>query len=1190
MKGYTMESGEPNSRILELVREIPKLNGIKFFITNALNYASKKKTGSIANPDDMWSWFTDSKKLSFSKSLYRTVTGIDHTMFVLDLDPYIEDKELIQLTSKWERRFYQLKATTVILEELHKKDDRWFSYFSGKGAYMIRRVEPAVSNTLFYAEILKLITLCKPKGKQKCPGTTCTLWHDGEPKRLYKYVPIYIDVINETYPIKVVIDLSMITKEGRHVFRFPYSLYTEFGTTVTICAPVVWNTGKTKVDFKATLDQTDLTKVTLRDFIIPVQYIHAEKNKPLLMSPVHQGVNTAAAIIPQRLKVKRLNVPPFTRGLNKMQTFLVNQMEQLLISDPKITPPCVKNAYIHKMPDPHWNRVIIGRYLLHKGYGADQIATFIRFKVNDAEDNDSRNAHRLDENMYKFIIPTSTNPRRPPSCDKIQDPKGQFFACRTEDAIVCGRGYILEESIQVKLPMVTNSTGALNQTIITPSKPWNATSEADSLDTFSPDDLSTDLTPEENIEHDQEVFGDVIDLAETLIMDNSPKVVTKTTRAGLTTSLVIASQRKKQRLLVLEPTNKIIRQTFPTAVKIAQEVYNVDVTASTFPSNPRGCLKLMMRIEKARLKILEQNKETEKRGVNYLEKLPFLLKPECVEIVKGEEKECVYYDDRFTLGNQIIMDSEIIQLPTTDAPTGMGRCARISVTQNLPHFNVVFATYAKITATTAIQSKNEEGIIIFSELTDYDVIMLDEVSTLMEGQPSIIPVANIKKIKGKLSVDLKTDNIRKSFARMVQVNTSSSVAFENLVETALAAIESEITDLSSNFIRHEKRAIMINNPLSDKQREQVLGYYAVIQKLVEDNNVNLIDLAVFLTFLMEEQWIMATTTEFRADTIHVNIITKPELTLVKMFISWCYRKGKTIIVTDATLPPMSIPGMLGGNTWDWKEVDLGDPRNTNSLLLIIPDSQHVSVTDMEKFPAKSDILLELVHEVLKKHTQEDTMIVFPNQILYRTLKTQIKTFYPNVYITYYRSDATVGVASARRTMIAVCNPLPPEDAYDWLAAQYIKNQTGVDAHVEAINGKSQEFQEFSAKQAFYQTIGRVKDPVTRTPSVVYCFGINHDQIKKLLRGLHQPRILENPGTIKHRIMTGSHWKRSAKIFAPKIFEIVEKIQGTKGGIKLTLLDNWFVFEPEHVKNFFLSHLDVFNLKLDEHTNKIKYVL
>ena len=222
--------------------------------------------------------------------------------------------------------------------------------------------------------------------------------------------------------------------------------------------------------------------------------------------------------------------------------------------------------------------------------------------------------------------------------------------------------------------------------------------------------------------------------------------------------------------------------------------------------------------------------------------------------------------------------------------------------------------------------------------------------------------------------------------------------------------------------------------------------------------------------------------------------------------------------------------------------------------------------------------MQFARDILARHGEEDVLVVFPNsKRAYQEISKVLRKEFPEATLTYFRSDLTVGVAAEQRTMIAYCKPLPPEDAYNWLATHYQREQGG------DIRTFSEMLRLHSARQAFYQTIGRVKDPKATVPSVVYCYGLRYMDIQLLLGDFPQPVVLEDTHkSMTMRLMTGTHWRRTAELIPVPVAAAVEFI-GKGRYVRLTQLEK--LLSEENFK-ILMQNLSTFGLQYDSDKRRI----
>jgi len=1117
-----MSEFDLHKQILTILKTAPKLTGMQKLLNGAVNYVNAKSDGD--SNEIGFEWLDDIEKFRFTKSAFRSIEGKDHTMFVMDIDTYPE-VETRQMLTKVELRQIQLRAVMKVQEEILSYDKHFFAYLSGKGGYLIRKVTPSVSKRTFVDRIGKFLPRCNHE-EHKSVENFCDLWRRKKGKRrsFYKWVKI------NSYNIMVAIDLSLLEKDGVHVFRLPYSIYPKISGNLFVCAPVIFFGDE--IDVEATLNNTDPRQTRIVDFDIPVEILDVKEVEGIVVE--HKSVRSSSDItMPYKDINIALDIPLDKDEFSPIVLNTLNNMEYSLSSDETETPPCMRNAYVDGKPDDHWSRVLFSRYLLHKGYTLSEIATFIKYKVNDEEDNSPENIHQMERNIKTFLAPTPDNPRLVPSCAKIQDSGSTFYACSPEEATKCGRSHPLK-SYKDSYSYKKRERAIKDQHLLAKKVEGKPAKKVSNYGKFK----------------------DIVDDVGKLLDDKSPVLVRKTTRAGLTTSLVVACKKQGKRLLVLEPTNKIAKKTFPEAVEIAKDIYGVDVNGAVISSNPKGCLKLAIKLKQAEEEKARHLEAGEDWGADYiaLNTLPMLLKPACV----SKTTSCEFFDSEVNVLSDEYPDDVVIDsLVTSTEGNGDGYCARITVMKQLNDFDAVFATYAKLMAT--LSNDSDEAMIVLSELKNYDVIMLDEISTLLDGQPLFVQVASRK---GD-STTIKTDYIRDQMAFIAGHLKHPETILDN-VSIALTHLENSASTINYEFIRNGVKTIRVQNPLDDEQKEKIIRMYAILQSVVEKTNRDLRLLASFILSLNDDEWYMTAITDTYNRT-QFNMVTKPELTLMRMFLRDMQSLGKKIVVTDAALPPMSMSALLHIN--EWSEMNLGDPRGTNQMQLIVPDSRKVNVSLLEKKIEYQNDMFKYADDIIKRHTAKDTILVAPNKRVYEILK-KVKDKHKDITITYFRSDMTVGVSAEQRTMVVFCKPLPPEDAFHWLAVHY-NTEDGSD-----VTGMSQTLRQHSARQAFYQTIGRVKDPKAATPSVVYGFGLRPVDIIQLIGDFDSPVMIEKKiSSSDSRIIIGSHWRRTGELIPATVLAIVDMIN--KNEMTYSRLNRLLTLDD---LKYIMANLSVFNLE------------
>ncbi len=308
------------------------------------------------------------------------------------------------------------------------------------------------------------------------------------------------------------------------------------------------------------------------------------------------------------------------------------------------------------------------------------------------------------------------------------------------------------------------------------------------------------------------------------------------------------------------------------------------------------------------------------------------------------------------------------------------------------------------------------------------------------------------------------------------------------------------------------------------------------------------------------------------------------------------------------------------NLSDFLEVEfqdfvVGDPRGTNKTQLLISDTRNVRVTQLVNgIPCREDCghyspercrlhpsirnsvsdhdyekvvktirgktirqsgrnvchryLFELfkdINHVCKIHGAHNVIVVTPNKDVYELL-LRSKRFgnlprnHPQIEVTYYRSDKTIGVECDRRVMVCVCSPLPPQGSHHWLAYYYQRDGlmlTKEDGSKRTLIELGELLRKNAIRQAFWQTIGRAKSPDCSERSAVYCWGISavERSIKKTITSLNdlmkynddymkdtKPHVFLPLGVghwnqYHHGVIR--YWRERGELIPPQLVKIIE---------------------------------------------------
>ena len=1010
-------------------------------------------------------WTHDIRAITYGRPFFRTIEGHDNTLFVLDIDTEIINLDKYKdYYTHAEIRELRIKAAMINMEQF-LKDNPIFDFFpciSGNGMYLMQMYDKSIAkssmfNVLWNTKGTSIIPQCstyrKPvSNRHDNPKKECDGWHleSSDIVRIVSY---------DNVPIKLKIDLRMVTGLNGRLCRMPYSAYYK-DKEIVHAVPIEidskgWNADRT-------LYQSNFFKMTVKSYKIPMFQFESLLDMDNTGSIVKTTRNRRSNTI--RVSYK-LSVPEPDDELSVETKMMLDDMDKMLTGDEFYTPPCMLKNY----KDPqnrHMSRVSLIRYLAHKGnYTPSDVGTFIRFKVNDTEDNLPKNRPNLHK-YTPYYYGSPTEPDLPSSCAKMQDIKSEFYACGKNEMSICKRSYCLQ----------------------TQSKTQPKKKALDIKQIKSGISKSKDLG-----------FKFMDKSIEKILKNrNTNYEVIKTTRAGVTTTLIKQAKELGKRLLVLIPTNAIGEDTGSGAMEL---VYNLtggeEVKGALLSSNGKACLKLVQKRQK-----LWDKKNTNKAwgggGLAY-DRLSFHFKETCV----GEDSICKYIENTTAFP---YTDAIGIPLPLIRSDIETEMCAYQSIIQQLGELDVLFLTYDKLHA--LLLSGDEE--LVDTIKTIFNVVFLDEINQFAQKNATAVDLlvqddeGNIFDIFEQLENDLtyirsKRGETAKTFIEIIEIfiETYRSLVLDWESKGKFTIIEDEKTGVerSMNFIMKMK------NPLSpDQQRhlkEEFSSFYRLVEEFTTKENVHLLHLERITILLTSETWWIQNIAGY-GKPINCSIIAAPIVDDTLDFVKYFDETAeKQVIVTDATMPLIKMSDLFD---IDFERFVIGDPRNTNDHQLIISDNKKI-------FPYRFFIkgredhmqdLVDLILEVSATHDARNVMVVAPNKKLNGVLhKFKAEKIIPStIQITYFRSDRTVGIASNRRVMIAVCSPDPPTGAFMWLASYYHERGLHTDDTIRELSAK---LEKMNTHQTYYQTIGRVKDPANLKNSIVYNFGIDTGKLREIIQ-------------------------------------------------------------------------------------------
>lgn len=1015
-------------------------------------------------------WKPSIHAIDYDKPFHRTTVGEDHTYFVIDLDPTLVNgrnpSDPIRFRDmKIAVGFHFLKTW---LEE-HPEYD-FFVKLSGSGFHLIQRHNESINPMRFEPVIKKIFKKCSKvpsiqKDVQEKPhlcSYKCNGWHhpyewvehEKTWKPQKKLWSRYVEAFGRTFRLDI--DLKMF--EPVHLVRWTYSRNMKVPERANFAIPIMeW-------DLRWILKHMYREHLQVYDYSIPEfqfeQHLIPEKEVPKLVEMkskkiYHEGTTDY-----------RLAIPEPDEKLTDEQKLTIQKMDTLLTSDETVVPPCVSKWYIRCKNESkiYWGRYVWVRWLANKGYSPEEIGLLMRFNVNDERDNLPQNKNTLHEQLPQVYGPRE-NPYPMMGCSKLQlhgEPTSMDIKIATKEMCsACNRTYPMQDYRK--------------QTAV----------------------------------GDEDVgFQRIQEMCYDVLKSNENKVLKKSTRAGVTTSVIPMAKMQGKRLLVVVPTNRIGKKTFVKAVKLSKTKFDTEINGAMFTANRDSCLRLII-IEKD-LEEIKKNSTDPSWSDKPLawKTLRYHSKPSC--------EQCKFKDQRFNI--PIIEDGIPKPLITSDIDGPFkgkeeteGTCAYITLYHQIQNIDVVFITYSKLFALFANDSKHS---LKFREdfLNCFDVVLLDEVSHLTNQQSLSIQFLSKNMDEYRSKIDKKrdydfdflsrleddiskvSDYDTKSAQQMVELGNRFKEEYMDLYLNPLTIEDGKVTKIKENFLTEEEKLEL---------EENFKAMHELIEKMARQENKSVRCMEDLLFLLGQDNWMISSIpTKFKE--IDIKFVTQPATQPIKRFIREFNAIGKQVVITDATLPFVNMADFF---EIPFNDFVIGDPRGTNKSQLIIADSRSRSVIDLlaaNKHDVRQE-LMDYINLICEHHDPENVMVVTPNKISTETLRAwqNNKNIPKDLMITYYRSDLTIGVESDRRIMIMITRPQPPDGSHDWLAFYFHLEGLHLDMDISELGNK---LADTSAKIAFYQAIGRAKDPEVKEGSVIYCWGISGE--RKRIWDNEEPTVLD----------------------------------------------------------------------------------
>ena len=548
-------------------------------------------------------------------------------------------------------------------------------------------------------------------------------------------------------------------------------------------------------------------------------------------------------------------------------------------------------------------------------------------------------------------------------------------------------------------------------------------------------------------------------------------VVKKTTRAGVTTALTIVAKEENKRVLFLVPRTSIAELTFPDTICLAHEKRGVIINGFVIAANQKSCLQR-----------LKEKLDWEKEHGRPLQV--------SIPVPRDDCKTCIY-------NGTIVIPAE--NQPLCHSDPDNNTCAQSTYKAQRDIFDAGFTTYAKLHA--ILNTPSQDSFDILDDVKQYDVLVFDEISQFVESSFLEIP----------LHAKHRHENLTYNFCAVLNKQLNNYLQWIELGETS-ESIHQHISLFISEYEDYSKYkdGEEIQNPLDDEERTRLKSNMIVYLNnlynyaLLSGNDVGAIYSAMCL--LCEEKWYISKTQTMEYET-NINFIVPPKN---REIVEWLKDFEGQIIITDATMPTVDLKNVFGE---DIVEMPVDDPLETANKQLIICDSMSVSPTRVFTEAGK-ERLQAYVHAINNYH-KNGYLVATSNS---KTRQDYLDTI-PNVIpedVTYQRSNKTIGVACNHRAMITVSSPYAPKNAFQWLSMNLVGD-----------GSLSERIWKVNARNSYFQTISRCKDPLSQTLSVVYAYGIKQPEMEHLLKGcVGIPHIIETPilkDADNAHVIIAHHW-------------------------------------------------------------------
>jgi hypothetical protein len=538
------------------------------------------------------------------------------------------------------------------------------------------------------------------------------------------------------------------------------------------------------------------------------------------------------------------------------------------------------------------------------------------------------------------------------------------------------------------------------------------------------------------------------ELAEHIYQNNNREIllVYKTTRAGCTTSLITASINRGEKFLCIVPTNKIADKTIIyDGIKFSD---NENARVLHIPGNKK-CLLIQKMINEHPI----------------LDNIPIIQIPNDCFI-------CVHFNS----------------CPITE----VFRFTDVSG---------YVVTYQKLVALLiAGQTEGSVASEILDIIMNVKNIIFDEIHWLQFLGAKSLKFIECNTDDQKQYLNLKKYapifNDRYQSLKTI-IDRCNRIISDKAVNEAGDAV---LTDALSRdyFAKHIRKPLLtpcldeiykVSIPMLASGVFQEIVDFLISEEFDKISIPDILDLYDILTVATAPIISLGAVRQKSNIVVSLSVIDVVTIGMIKEFLGKVHSDDRRIILTSATICNLKRGDIAP--KWLPEGIELqrmlfgenGDPKNTNSKMLILADRKRYHDIGRESIASKKDEIVDRIIQILDLYRNKNCMVVTKSQEASHILEHELRKRGIHIEVTYYKSDKTIGVSSKCRILIAIGLAYKPANSFDSVTNDLTESQTILEESIHVDT---------------WQTWSRVKDPEGQELSIVFALGVPFSECKRVV--------------------------------------------------------------------------------------------